>query len=351
MIRDLDPSLASLIELSCKRGWMAYEELNDIIPDELVDTFLMDDLMVVIDDHGIEMIDLLEYKARRWREAKKRGETVPESAPVTAEQDEILTPKEVALLQEALEAEPVAKRIDDPVRMYLTQMGTIPLLTRAEEIRLAKKIETTRMIFRRRVLMCDYIVNEAVKILEIVHRGELPFDRTMRISTAEEDAKTKIARRIPVNLPTLRRLLDQNREDWEVLSEGRRTGELDEEKIREIEQRLEKRRRKMAVLTEELSLRTGKIVPILRKLRSISKKMLDLEAELRRAERYPNRYHPEDIMVMEEELEGLRQLVLEEPQSLAARLKVIDRVYWEYEQGKRDLSGGNLRLVVSIAKK
>jgi RNA polymerase primary sigma factor len=95
-------------------------------------------------------------------------------------------------IEEAIAAdENAGKRIDDPVRMYLTQMGTIPLLTRDEEIRLAKKIETTRMIFRRRCLESDYVVLQAAETLKLVHSGELPFDRTMRISTAETNAKEK----------------------------------------------------------------------------------------------------------------------------------------------------------------
>ena len=53
---------------------------------------------------------------------------------------------------------------DDPVRMYLTQMGEIPLLTRQEEIRLAKKIEVTRRRFRTKLLECDYVVQFAFKI-------------------------------------------------------------------------------------------------------------------------------------------------------------------------------------------
>jgi RNA polymerase primary sigma factor len=107
----------------------------------------------------------------------------------------------------------------------------------------------------------------------------------------------------------------------------------------------------MAALTEELSLRTGRIIPLMRKLRSIAKKMHDLESDIRKAERMPKRYDPDDVSVMREELDGLRALVLEEPQDLMRRVEGLKTVFWEYEQAKRDLSGGNLRLVVSIAKK
>ncbi len=94
--------------------------------------------------------------------------------------------------------------------MYLTQMGEISLLTRDEEIRLAKKIETCRYLFRRLVLQNDYSVKTCVETLEMVHEGDLPFDRTMKISTAEEDAKGKIAARIPNNLKTIKRMLQLN---------------------------------------------------------------------------------------------------------------------------------------------
>jgi len=252
------------------------------------------------------------------------------------------------------------KRVDDPVRMYLTQMGSIPLLTREEEVRLAKKIEMTRMIFRRRCLESDYVVAQAVEVLRMVSKGELPFDRTMRISTADPQAKEKISRRIPVNLPTIERLLELNRKDWDVLREAEKAS--DEALAAEAKARIQARRRRMATLTEELSLRTGRIIPLMRKLRSIAKKLADLDGELRRAanpgkgegksRRRPVRtYEPEDLAVMREELEGLKGLVLESPQEVVRRIRDLNTVFWEYEQAKRDLSGGNLRLVVSIAKK
>jgi RNA polymerase primary sigma factor len=93
-----------------------------------------------------------------------------------------------------------SKRVDDPVRMYLTQMGMIPLLTRDEEIRLAKKIETTRMIFRRRCLECDYIASEAAKILRAGRGGR----HAVRPDDADLDGRGEPQgedrQRIPSNL-------------------------------------------------------------------------------------------------------------------------------------------------------
>jgi RNA polymerase primary sigma factor len=81
---------------------------------------------------------------------------------------------------------------DDPVRMYLTQMGEIPLLTRAQEIYLAKKIELTRRRFRTKLLECDYVIQQAYKVLRRVHDGELPFDRTVQVSVTDRLEKDQI---------------------------------------------------------------------------------------------------------------------------------------------------------------
>ncbi len=415
----LHPALIDLLNLSRKRGWLAYEELNATLPDAFVDPERIDDVLIEVDRAGIDIVDVRDYKARVWRESKKNGtgparkwvmpkpeeegsihavtgvwqpagttpiqqsmlnvgtgeQSVPhipllpeereqaeqaahhqretedhrrESREARTDEDTAEIDAEAAAeLAEALTG--AAKRIDDPVRMYLTQMGTIPLLTREEEISLAKKIETTRMIFRRRVLESDYAVSQAIDVLEHVHRGELPFDRTMRVSTAEENAKAKIAKRIPYNTATARKLLDINREEWNAFEEAEAAG--DEALAEQIWLRIQSRRRRLATLIEECSLRTSRIMPFHKKLRSISQKMQGLIAELAKAERNPDRYDPEDVIVMEEELEGLRQLVLEDPEELADRVMRLDVVFWEYEQAKRDLSAGNLRLVVSIAKK
>ena len=100
--------------------------------------------------------------------------------------------------------------------MYLSQMGNIPLLSREREIFLAKQIELTRKWFRRKAMESDFALRLAVEMFEKVQAGELPFERTLRTSETENTRKEQIVGRLPVNLPTLKALLDRNAADWQA---------------------------------------------------------------------------------------------------------------------------------------
>ena len=370
VIPAMHPSLHGLLNVSVERGWICYEEINSALPDEFLTPEKIDELLCLVYALNVELIGEDLRMRRGWDQyfvplqtnlKFKRDTPWKDSAEVLAdekdsddkngirlhEDDDLLDEGEAqAVIAEAL-AEASSRRIDDPIRMYLTQMGSISLLTREEEIRLAKKIESTRFVFRRLILESDYAALQAIEILELVHEGKLPFDRTMRISTAEENAKQKVASRIPVNVNTIKTLLAANEADWERCEDGG----LEMKDREDVLQSMQSRRRKIATLLEECCLRTAKIQPLLRKLQSISKKFKQIERDMTFAKKHKAQVDPDDVIVMQEEMAGLRRLVLESPEQLEARLRRIAVVFEEYDQGKRDLSGGNLRLVVSIAKK
>ena len=351
-----------LLALGSKRGYLTYEEMNEKLPDEVVSPDRLDSLLMTIDEMGIKLIDdsdIGDFEVTARNIPVKRETAIQKDAigqkPVNAKaaadlvnkilgDNHRLSEEELIDLEKEL-AEASTKRIDDPVRMYLTQMGEIPLLTREQEISLAKKIEITRKIFRSKVLESDYCLQQAVEILQQVTDGNLPFDRTMKVSTAEDQAsKGTIGRRIPTNLATVRVMLDRNVADWEGLHTAK-----SKRAEAELTLSLRRRRRRSVKLLEELSLRTSRVAPLMKRLSSISFKMIELEQRIAELEQVED--PGEDLEVCQQELQGLEDLVLEDAESLHKRVVAVKKIFNRYEDAKRKLSGGNLRLVVSIAKK
>ena len=158
-----------------------------------------------------------------------------------------------------LGAETSALSSRDPIRMYLSQMGNIPLLTRDREIFLAKQIEITRKRMRRHVVESDFALRIAVDIIEKVSRQELPFERTLRTSETEDVRKEQIEGRMESNLKTLRLLMEDSESDfntWREMPEGEARDAL--------HQRIQERRVKMCTLCEELSVRTHRMQPVMK---------------------------------------------------------------------------------------
>jgi RNA polymerase primary sigma factor len=342
---EADNRVRILLDLGTSRGFLTYEELNEKLPDEVVSPDKLDSLLMKIDEMGIKLIDeadIGEYVKQPKPKPAKPGKKGAQAEELVVED---VDGEEIDLNLDEEIAEAATKRIDDPVRMYLTQMGEIPLLTREQEIALAKKIEITRKIFRSKVLESDYCLQAAVDILQQVDDGDLPFDRTMKISTAEDQAdKGTIGQRIPTNLESVRKMLTRNRTEWEDFREQKNKVVAEELKLA-----VRRRRRRCVKLLEELSLRTSKVAPLHKKLSSISTKMIELEQRIEELKKVKE--PGEDLEVCQEELAGLEDLVLEDAQNLHKRVVQVRKIFNKYEDAKRKLSGGNLRLVVSIAKK
>ncbi len=332
----MDEGLKTLIDLGKRRGFLTFDQVNDYLPDEASSPEKIQGLLESIDELGIELVNEEEAETRLLGTGDTDDEPDDLVDEPSEDDDAELTPEDL---------DEISRRIDDPVRMYLTQMGEIPLLTRDQEIALAKMIEITRKRFRRKVLECDYALRLVVDVLKKVHTGELPFDRTVKVSVTENLEKDQIMGRMPYNLVTLEHLMNCNDRDFRNYvrakddPHARRTLKID----------LKNRRRKAVTLVEELSIRTQKVQPLMRRLEQIATRMRELLDQLE--DHRQGRGGKEDQANLQKELKDLMLMTLETPESLRKRCEFMVCRYKEYEQAKRELSGGNLRLVVSIAKK
>ena len=235
--------------------------------------------------------------------------------------------------------------IDDPVRMYLMQMGEIPLLTRDEEVESAKVIESTRRSFRDNMLASDFMLRGAVRLLEKVRDGELRLDRTVEVSVTNAEEKKRIVSCLGPNLKTLNRLLLLNRKDFAVVASKR----YSTKERRAAWRCLVKRRHKAIRLVEELDLRTQRLQPLLDQLADISTRMQSLLEQVYEVERMGESYARLDELVAE--IRYLMRITQESPKTLSRRITRTYAALKKYEAAKRVLSAGNLRLVVSIAKR
>jgi RNA polymerase primary sigma factor len=317
-----DDHLKSLVEIGKEQGFLTFAQVNDYLPDEAVNPEKLDNLLSSLQELGLEI----------------RVEADLPAAPPAKK------PRQRAKATVDLKLEG-SRRMDDPVRVYLAQMGEIPLLTRRQEISLAKKIEITRRQFRRELLLSEFMIQWAIDTLDKVLSGELPFDRTIKIALTEGLEKDQITRRLPLNLKTLQELRRQNMGDFQQLHHP----EISTTQADGIARSLAGRRSKMVTLIEELSLRTSRLLPGLNKLRQISDRMTDLERLIALSSESPE--GKEHRANLQRELGDLVRIAQESPAALRRRLQVVQQRQAEHEQAMRDLSGGNLRLVVSIAKK
>ena len=235
---------------------------------------------------------------------------------------------------------------DDPVRMYLTQMGEIPLLTRQQEIHLARTIEVTRRRLRAKLIECDYVAQIAYKTLRRVRDGELPFDRTIQVSVTDNLEKPNIERRLGPNLATVEILLKRNRRDYRLMISGK-SNSLP--KRRDARARLLQRQRRIVKLIEELGLRTQRVETTIRPLEEFARSVETLQSHIRYSKEHNG--PAEERAAWMRELKKILLATQETPRSLTQRVAEVRRVFATYQQAKRELSEGNLRLVVSIAKK
>ena len=236
--------------------------------------------------------------------------------------------------------------IDDPIRMYLMQMGQIPLLSREEEVEAATNIDAARFTFRNKLLATDFMLRGAYEALKLVLRKKLRLDRTIEVSVTNKEEKERIMLRLVPNLKTLKHLLALNHTDF--IFSVTKSNSMKER--RAAWKRLVKRRNKCVVLVEELNLRFNRLQPLFQQLEEINDRMQQLQLQIEEAKQI-GMVGGKSLDELRNELHFLMHQTFETPATLGRRIKETNELHLIQDAAKRVLSAGNLRLVVSIAKK
>jgi RNA polymerase primary sigma factor len=321
-----EEEIDKIIERFRENGLMSYEDLDQQLPQDIQIPQLIDLALSRIEDNGIELGDEADIKVRL--ENRESGDE-----PAAAEEE--------AVMDEDAEG----RELHDPVRMYLSQMGSIPLLTRDQEIKLAKTIELMNNGFRRKVLTSDYVIEKAIEIFEALNRADLAFDRTVQTSGSSGVERDDIFERKEGHLHTLRAILVRNATDLASL----RDSSLPAQKAKLTRLLLKERRRNASKLLEELGLRTKKLLPLMDQVRHFDRQMQSYIHEIKNIEKNPDK--ADKLERLRRRVDRIVETVKEAPEELHLRVRLMDRRYASFESAKKQLSAGNLRLVVSIAKK
>ncbi len=241
---------------------------------------------------------------------------------------------------------PPEEPLDDPIRMYLMQMGQIPMLTHPQEVQAARNIQRCRHRYRMQVLAAGCALEAAAVLLQKVQEGTLRLDRTIEVAVTDAAEKRRIRARLGPNLATLKTLLDRNRREFlQVICRSKPLVQR-----QAIWRRLVRRRLRAARLVEELGLRTQRLQSISQTIKQAASRVQAIGTQL--SELAAAGHHDSEPAVqLRRELSGILIHTQESPATLLRLVTRLKEAQTAYDEAKRRLSAGNLRLVVSIAKR
>lgn len=283
--------LERLIAAGKQKGRLTYEEVNDILPENIVSSEEIDEILTMLGNENIEIV---------------AQETKPELV-------EKVSPEEEAVLKEKSEAPSRLTKMDDPVRMYLRQMGQIPLVSREEEIRLAKEIEGAENRFRQAVFDCPRAKKEILNVANKIIKGEFNLEEAVR----EEPSlnRDKLINKISLLIAKLRAT---------------------------------RKRERIVSLLWQFDLITSVIEEVAAKIKSSYRHISEIDQEIKRLRRQKSRGK---IGILIQKKKKVLKEFGEPYAKIKERIRLISARQVKFNKAKKVLVEANLRLVVSIAKK
>ncbi|MFZ0639757.1 MAG: RNA polymerase sigma factor RpoD [Candidatus Acidiferrales bacterium] len=337
-----------LINMGKERGYLLYDEVNDILPAEVHSSEEIDDLLSTFERYGIDVYEDLS-SAKAALAAGEAGETAepakeePSSA-ATEEVDLDLTPG-------ALE------KTNDPVRMYLREMGTVPLLTREGEVTIAKRIERGQNLVLKTITRSPVVLKEILAIGDDLRTGARSIKEIVQFDD-EELTEEKVANKTKQTLKQIDRVAKLYLAALKQALKLERTPKSKRRPYLRARYTLSRTRIEMSNRVREIDFNPFERKRLIDKIRQTVERVHTLERETTKLERRVDASKGDVLAEARRDLKDRRTELREievssevSPQELKRTLQIIVRGEIEAEQAKKELIEANLRLVVSIAKK
>jgi RNA polymerase primary sigma factor len=339
-----------------QQGKLTFDDLNDILP-QTATAEQIDDVMVTLSDLNVHVVEELKLDAEKQREQEK--------AAREARKEEIRRDAQAAKLE----------RADDPVRMYLREMGRVPLLTKEQEVEIAKRIESAEQDLTDVLMSTPFTLKEIQMIAARIMAGRLSFTQISEIEDIRQ--QNKFVKKLPILIEQIIVLSEELEKQEKRLS---RSG-LTEKTTKNIDTKMQEIRKKQAGIVDEFKLKSKEIMKIARKIKGLKRRIAAAQDEIDRVEReigYPQsevlkmavKVHKNSeaaekigiereilidaerrLMIAQRKIDQIQHDARLNPDQISELIDTIkdkeERIY----TAKMELVEANLRLVVSIGKK
>ncbi len=344
-IEDKYDEVRQLINVGKEKGYLLYDEVNELLPSEITSSEELDDLFNAFGSAGIEVLD----SDKAFRDDGKPFDRTAEGA------EEL----ELDLTPGALD------KTNDPVRMYLREMGTVPLLTREGEVAIAKRIERGKLSVIKSISRTPMVTKKVLQLGDDLKNDQRTIRELVTFSDEEltddkiEDRKREVLKQIEAVKKA--RLLVQKAEEKLATVPKKDKRKYRRARWKFLEARVELSKRIREIEFTELVKRR-----MIEEIKELVEVVQRTEREIAHAERQlvppkgrkPLKLRDEDKRLFQKRVKDLKATLKtqadelqETPEQLRRTLDTITKGEWQAEQAKKELVEANLRLVVSIAKK
>src|SRR5947209_886905 len=343
VIEEKYDQVRQLINMGKERGYLLYDEVNDMLPAEVHSSEEIDDLLATFERYGIDVYEDVS-SAESARAAAEAAETESKEDVVPEELELDLTPGTL-------------EKTNDPVRIYLREMGTVPLLTRESEVAIAKRIERGQMLVLKTTSRSPIVLKEMLAIGEELRKSTHPINEIVRFDD-EELTEEKIENKTRQVLTIIDKIEKLCQVALKQAAKLDRTPTSKKRAYLRARFRLGRTRVQMSQLVRSIDFNPLEKKRLIDKMRHTVERVHALEREADRLERRADAAKGETAAEARKELRSRRSELKEIEESsevgqtdLKRTLTLILRGEAEAEQAKKELTEANLRLVVSIVKK